>query len=279
MSFFLVNFVYPCLIFDSIFNNFTINGLITRWELPAGSFMIMVIGFLIGFLVTCWLSFKEDDERKSFLYQCLMNNYSFLPLPLVILLFGDESAAMLIFSSLGAEVALWTLGVIILRTKGHKANILRNLLSPPLVAMYVTFILMIMLHLLGFDKHSFIQKMEYPLKAIKMIGAATIPLAMTVAGMRIAGLHPKGLGNMKVWIVSAMRLIIIPIVAVLVIKALPFPDASRHILIVVAVMPVAIASILMSEIYGGDKNFMSATVLTTHLLALVTVPVLLAVFL
>jgi len=51
---------------------------------------------------------------------------------------------------------------------------------------------------------------------------------------------------------------------------------ARGILYIVSVMPTAMVSVLFSERYGGDTDFVAGALLLTHLWALVTVPILLA---
>ena len=53
-------------------------------------------------------------------------------------------------------------------------------------------------------------------------------------------------------------------------------EMAYGILAVVAVMPAAVASLVFSERFGGDSDFIAATLLITHLGAIVTIPLLLA---
>ena len=68
----------------------------------------------------------------------------------------------------------------------------------------------------------------------------------------------------------------IPIIALLLLRLLPLPIAERQVLTLVAVMPVSLASITFAKVFHGDEAFVSSTVLITHLLALATIPLLLA---
>jgi predicted permease len=47
------------------------------------------------------------------------------------------------------------------------------------------------------------------------------------------------------------------------------------VLCVVAVMPAAVTSLIFSERFNGDSEFIAASLLVTHLFAVVTVPALL----
>ncbi len=279
----LVNFIYPCFIFYAIINSFTFNELVGRWTLPAGSLGIMITGYLIGLAAVGFIRFRTADEEKSFLFQSLLNNYSFLPLPLVMFLFGEKGAAALIFSSFGAELTVWTVGVFILR--GHRLSMknLAHLLTPPMISLYSSVLFLWILSVLEgngcFTGHGNLAPYaNYTLNTLKIIGSATIPLAMIVAGARIAMIDLSGFNNSRVWILTCLRLIVIPLAALSILKLVGLPEDTEKILMIVAVMPTSIASIMMSEIYGGDKEFMTVTVVSSHLLSIITIPVLLSLY-
>lgn len=279
----LVNFIYPCFILYSIISCFTFNELVERWTLPAGSLGIMVTGYFIGLTAIKFLRFRTTDEKKSFLFQSLMNNYSFLPLPLVIFLFGEKGGAALIFSSFGAELSVWTIGVFILHGQKFSLKNLNHLLTPPMISLYCAIFFSWILSVLKangyFAGHeNLVPFANYTLNTLKMVGAATIPLAMMVAGARIAMMNFSGFSNQRVWILTWLRLIVIPLAAISVLKLLGLPGDTTKILTIVAVMPTSIASIMMSEIYGGDKDFMTVTVVSSHLFSIITIPVLLSLY-
>ena len=279
----LINFIYPCFIFYSIISCFTFSELVGRWTLPAGSLGIMIAGYLIGLAAVKFIRFRTADEEKSFLFQSLMNNYSFLPLPLVIFLFGEKGGAALIFSSFGAELSVWTIGVFILR--GHRFSMkkLTHLLTPPMISLYCAILFSWILSVLKSNgclagHENLAPYANYTLNTFRMIGAATIPLAMIVAGGRIAMLDFSGFNNSRIWMLTCLRLIVIPLAALSILKLIGLPGDTEKILMIVAVMPTSIASIMMSEIYGGDKEFMAVTVVSSHLFSIITIPVLLSLY-
>lgn len=279
----LVRFIYPCLIFSSIIQNFSLKELLAGWTLPATAFGMMFLGYMISLLISIFLKFSTEQEQRAFLFQSTLNNYSFLPLPLVLAFFGDRGVAALIFSSLGAEFALWTLGVFILTGHRFSWNNVKHLLSPPLVALYAAVLLRVFLDKSG-AAEAVVTGKNSPavfclLNTIRAVGSATIPLAMIIAGARIAALKITGFNNARLWILTSLRLVFIPLAAILLLQILPLPQDVKQIMTIVAVMPVAIASFIFSEIYGGDKDFINSSVLLTHMFSLITIPVLLALFL
>ena len=63
-----------------------------------------------------------------------------------------------------------------------------------------------------------------------------------------------------------------PAIYIMALKMLPLPRDIYEVCFVVALMPAAVASALVSRLYGGDGEFASQSVVVTTLLALATVP-------
>jgi predicted permease len=278
----LINFTYPCLIFTSIYSKYTLPDLARDWMLPVIQFSISLIGWLIGYLLLKIIRTHSDDERRGFHYQCTTNNSGYLPLALVAFAFDEKVEAALLFSLLGCEIAIWTIGVSTISGKKFGLGNLKHLLNPPLVAIYSAIILRAATDHFGITDR-FLSGDQTLLSTLfdtaRAIGKITVIIAMFVAGSRIAAIHPHGLKRINVWILSGLRILIIPLILIGLIALIPLPREARIIGMVVACMPASITSLILSEIYGGDKNLLALCVLITHLAALITVPLLLGWFL
>lgn len=279
----VIRAIYPCLIFSSIYRNYSLPQLRSDWKLPAVSLGIMVLGFLIGAMVSFTARFRDFKEKQAFLFQSTLNNYSFLPLALVAALYGETGEAQLLLSTLGAELVVWTLGISILTGRVFSPGNLKHLLSPPLLALYLAVICRALTDRLGMTGQILdgnpSELASSIFATVSRIGAVTIPAALTVAGSRMAAMQPAGFSNPRLWLLTLLRLIVIPLAAIFLIRLLPMPELSRNVMMIVATMPVALASFMFSELYGGDKNFITASVILTHLFSLLTIPALLSFFL
>ncbi len=276
------NFFYPALIFHALFNNFTAPGLVENRLLPAGAFTIMIIGYLLGLSAVRFMRFKNAAQKSSFLFQCAINNYSFLPLPIILMLWGEHAVAMLIFSTLGSEIAVWTFGVFALSGNRFRRESLRNLLSVPMISIMLAVAAVIAR---DYFSDSLLLQNRFAaeagasfMAAVEMLGGATIPLAMFVVGSRIFVLESHHIFSIKQLYVAVIRLLLAPAAAILVLFLMPFSGEMMLVLIVVAVMPAANASVVLSEAYGADVDFAASSVLITHIFALVTIPLWLSFF-
>ncbi len=278
------NFLYPALIFSALVGNYTLAGLLDNWALPVGAVMIMAAGYLIGLLFSRLISFSDDREKHGFMFQCTINNYSFLPLPLILMLWGNQGVARLLFASVGSEIAVWTLGVFALTGNKLTRESLRHLASVPMLAVVAAIVMIIVKS--AFAAGGLLPLPGSPaaeiggafLSALDIFGKGTIPLAMFVAGSRMAELKVEHLMTGQQAYLVVLRLLLIPAAAASLLYVLPFAPDIRLILLTVAVMPSAIASVVLSEVYDADARFAASAVLLTHLFALLTIPAWLSLF-
>ena len=272
-----LSLVYPALIFVSI-TELSFADLRTHLSLPLLVMVIAFAGFGLGLLSVRFLGQVPSDTARAFLFHCLINNYSFLPLPLVLFRYGDAGVALLIFSSVGYEILLWSLGVMLFSRAERKRDQLKSLFSPPFIALLVSLAWVAARDLLPWPAPPpWLALANQTFRAaLKTLGTATIALSMLVAGSRFAVLPFKTILGWRIWFVSAIRLVAVPLIMIPVLGLIPLDPVARGILYIISVMPSAMVSVLFSERYGGDTDFIAGGLLLTHLWALVTVPLFLA---
>ncbi len=281
----LTNFFYPALIFSTLVGTFSVAGLLKNWPLPAGAFMIMSVGYLYGIASLRFFHFRSEKEKGVFLFQSTISNYSFLPLPIVLMFWGTAGAAALILSALGSEIAVWTIGVLGLTGNRFRKESLKHLLNVPVFAIILSFIIIVIAGVPGLSSSLFLaNRVSWEIgsslmSVIDMFGKATVPISMFVVGGWMADLKPGHFFNAKQLYLAALRLIIIPASVIGLLRFFPSEGYIRTILGVVAVMPTALASVILSEVYGGDTEFAAAGVFITHLFSLITIPLWLTLFL
>lgn len=273
----LMNVFYPALIYSAIVKEFTLGEILQNWTLPAGSALIMGVGWAVGWAVRPGLRRVPEPTSRMFHFLCTMNNYSFLPIMLAAMFWGQTGVAMVVFSTLGAEVMVWTFGVQ--AVTGHRAGLrsLRHLISMPMLAMAAAFGTLVVRALLEHAGAEIQGPVAMPvltmgLGTLTMTGAATIPVSAVIAGSRMAGLHPRQVVSPLMGLMVGLRLLLIPAVAVALLRVMPLAPEVREVLTVVAVMPCALASVSIAEVYHGDGEFAAASVLVTHLICLGSIP-------
>lgn len=278
----LIAIIYPCLIFSSV-THLHARELAAHWIMPVLAMAIAGTGLALGLVALRWMKNVDHQRASAILFQSTINNYLFLPLPLVMLLWKEEGVALLVFASMGFELTVWTVGVFLFNRSRSLSEGIRMMFGPPLIALIFSISWVCMrdlshLHLppAGFFADLMRRILDLFYFGAGTIGKATIAVSMVVSGSRIAALNVRTAFDPHVWIVSIMRLVVTPVVFILLLKLIPMDHMAYGILSVVAVMPAAVASLVFSERFGGDSDFIATTLLTTHLAAIVTIPLLLA---
>jgi malate permease and related proteins len=277
----LVSIIYPALIFSSV-TRLNATELAAQWMMPVMSIAIAGTGLILGLLALRCMKNVDQQRASAFLFQSTINNYLFLPLPLVLLIWKEEGVALLVFASMGFELTVWTVGVFLFNRSNRFYEGIRMMFGPPLIALlfsigWVCLRDLTPLHLpaSGFTADLLRRILELIYYGAETIGKATVAISMIVSGSRIAALDTRAVFDPQVWILSALRLIVTPVIFILILNQMPLDEMARGILSVVAVMPAAIASLIFSERFGGDSDFIATTLLITHVGAIVTIPLLL----
>ena len=115
---------------------------------------------------------------------------------------------------------------------------------------------------------------------LSSVGGMIGPLSMIVTGMLIAEVNLKDIfTNKRVYLVTVLRLIIQPLIALAVINLLGMrgwdPQGDKIILItyLAAITPCASTVTQMCQVYGNDSKYASAINVMTTLLSIITMPV------
>lgn len=116
---------------------------------------------------------------------------------------------------------------------------------------------------------------------VSMIG----PASMIVTGMLFAGMDFKQIfANKRVYFVSFFRLIIVPVIALFLIKCSQLSTFSSNgnklmmIVFLAIITPSASTVTQMCQVYGNDSQYASAINVVTTLLAIVTMPLMVMLF-
>ena len=120
---------------------------------------------------------------------------------------------------------------------------------------------------------------------LSAIGSMIGPASMIVTGMLFAGMDFKQIfANKRVYFVSFFRLIIVPVIALFLIKCSQLSKFSSNgnklmmIVFLAIITPSASTVTQMCQVYENDSQYASAINVVTTLLAIVTMPLMVMLF-
>ena len=268
----VVNFLYPCLIFDNALGNEALRTPGNLLAAPLLGFATMGGGILLAYAVAKRAGFALGGGLRTFAFSVGIFNYGYMAIPLVEALFGRETLGVLFVFNVGCEAAIWTVGILMLAGISLRGGGWKRVLNPPVYAL----VLAVALNLLGGD-----QWLPVILRqAIRLVAACAVPLGLLVIGATLVEYlaRPRALVDARVTSLScALRLGLIPLGMLGLAVALPIPPELKGVLVVQAAMPAGILPIVIAKHHGGQPLVAVQVVLGTTALGLFAVPLWLRV--
>ena len=108
---------------------------------------------------------------------------------------------------------------------------------------------------------------------VTTLGNCMSPVAMMLTGITIASISmKKAFANIGVYVISIIRLILIPVAFIFLFVLLPLPNEFVICAVCSLSMPLGLNSIVIPCAYGKDPTVASGMALISHLLSCVTLP-------
>ena len=265
----LLNVLMPCFIFYNIVGSEVASDLGKVLQMAAIGGGVVVLSLAIVYLLAPSLGLSRGEGRRSFTVGAGIQNYGFMAVPLLISLFDDkELLATLFLHNLGVELAVYSVGIMIL--VGKLSLNPKYFLNGPVVAVIVG----ILINLTGLA-----DSIPSSIGAtIHNLGVTAIPLSLIMVGMAIAEILPEIRFSFKISSLGILfRLLLLPSVMLGVAYILPVDPAVKRVLLIQAAMPAALFSIVLARHYGAKPAMVAEVAIVTNVLSFLTMPVVVVV--
>lgn len=261
----LLNVTVPCMVFNSFQQNVTAEQLKNAvWALVISTGCCLG-GWLIGHLL--WR--KRAAARRPILeFSALLSNQGYAGMPVVSLVFGPEGVFYTSFILIPVRIFIWTIGISLFQ-KGEKRAWWKTLLmTPSLIAVFVGLLFLL----------SPLRLPDVASTAVSNLGAITGPLSMIIIGSSLAEAHPRDILDREVAEVCFVRLLLLPVLTMIVLRALGVSELLWQVETVLMAMPAATNCAIFAERYGQDRIFGAKCVFMSTALSLFTVPLVALLF-
>jgi predicted permease len=261
-----INVLFPCLILDASVGNSAFSNPANLMLAPVLGFGMVACSMTVAYWAGRLCGFERGVERRTFAVAAGMQNYSYIPVPLCLLLFDRQTVGVLFLHNVGVEAALWTVCVMLL-SGGSPGKSWRNVFNAPLMAI----VLAVAVNVTGMDG----KEPGWVRMALHVTGECAIPTALVLIGAITAG-YLREFFSAAGWGVTGLgvllRLGLLPMVYLAVARALPVSVELKRVLVLQAAMPSAVFPIVMARHYGGDPPTALRVVIGTSIPGLVTIP-------
>lgn len=264
-----LNLLVPCLILNLIPGNPALETLSSAgWAIGLG-FVVIIVGFGVAWAVARASGLHRGNGLRSFTISAGIQNYGFLPLPILLELFPDNPgpSGLVFVHGVGVEIAMWTVGLAILTGKSG----VKSLVNGPFIAVIAALVL-------NFSgAYQWIPGIVTTVT--EMLGRCAVPMSIFMIGATMGKYFRKELLENAFRIAFAstlVRLVLLTAVILAVAKYAPIHDDLRLLLVVQAAMPAANYPIVLARLFGGQPEVAIKVVLVTSFVSLITSPLVIA---
>lgn len=263
LSTLLLQITMPMLIFSSF--DFEVSE-----EMLRNALLVLVLSFLIHFfsmLIAKFLYVSYQASTRNILkFVTVFSNCAFMGFPVLYSVFGSKGVFYGALYGIPFNILALSYGVMIFTGKNDKDTLKKIIIHPvnlSVVAGMVFFLLKIQL--------------PKPVsEAVAMTGSMTSPLSMVIVGALLADVPIRGLlRGSEIYIGSAVRLIVIPLIVYGLLSLLPIPREVMQVCIILAAMPAAANATIFAEKFGGDAMLAARLTSISTIFSILTIPLIL----
>lgn len=239
----------------------------------------IIYTLLIGAVIYCLLPIfaklcikimaVKEGEKGTYEFMIIFANTSFMGIPIVQSLFGDKAVFYTCVLHLPFDLLVFSYGVyIILKDSKKKVDSSFKISEIFNIGMILSVLALII----------YLFKIQLPnvlVDTMYTIGNVTTPLSMIVLGSSLATIKLKDIfSDKKVYLLSLIRLLIIPIIVYFVFVNMDISNAILGVATITFGMPVASMAVMLSNEYEGNVELATKTVFITTIVSMVTIPII-----
>jgi len=259
----LVYVFLPLYTFETFSKSFT-------REYISGNYSLILwsLGIVIVLAVTMTFFSKLFDKRKYerdvYEYSLIVPNSGYMGYPMAEAILGQAGLLNAMIFCIPLSAYINTVGYSKLTKRGIS---LKKILNPPTVALILGAIC-------GFFK---IPVPSVLSSIMSKAGACMGPVSMLLAGMVVSEFNFKELlSEKKIYIVTALRLFIIPVILGLVTS--PFNRTAMEVAVLIYAMPCGLNTIVFPRLVDEDCRIGAGLALLSNILACLSIPIVLTLF-
>lgn len=210
---------------------------------------------------------KNKVDNSVYKFATIFSNCGFMSLPLQKAILGDDgwfygSIFIAVFN-----IFLWTYGLVMMSGDKKQLSLKKLALNPGIVGVVIALIL-------------FVSGIELPYivaKPIEYLSDLNTPLPMLVVGFYLSQANlKKAFTGAKIYLTLAVRLIIIPLIAVAAMTVLKIDPAITVSFTIACAAPTAATTTMFSAKFNRNVELSVSLVASTTIVSIITMPAVVA---
>lgn len=258
----------PALIMGNFIENFTVERISATWKLLLISFAIAFVAIPFAILVSKLVT-KDKYIQKIYTYGLSFSNFGFMGNAIVSSLFPDIFFEYLIFTlPLWMLIYLWGVPKLLIADLDKKQSFkesLKSFVNP----MFVGMLIGIIIGLTGVKLPGCVTSI------LDISGGCMSPVAMILTGIVVSFIPlKKTFTNVRVYIISIVRLMVMPLIFIGIATFFKMSETVYLCAVCSLAMPLGLNTIVIPSALGKDTSVAAGMAVISHLLAVVTIPLI-----
>ncbi len=232
-------------------------------------FLTYILLLAFGFYMPRLISRNHDDQGMIG-FALMFANVGFIGYPIVASIFGPKAIFYAALLNMPNTFFVFTAGVMLIKGERNLRQLnFKVLFSPGMVAAFIAALLV------ALNVHT----PDMIARPVTMVGNITVPAALMLIGSAMARMPlRKIVGSAKVYLVSALRLAVVPLSIYFLFKLCGVSDIINEINTVVIAMPVASFGTMFCMKYGRNPSFITEVTFITTVGSIITIPLITLLF-
>ena len=262
------NVLVPCLVFNTFYKYCTIENISQKWLYLVYGTAITILSIVIGVFLAKLFA-KDNYLKKIYTYSFAVANFSFMGNAVVLGIFGEEVLFDYMIFTLPLCLYVYSFGTASLIPDNNNKFSFKAFLNPICISMLLG-------TLAGLTS---LPLPKFLITAVSSAGACMSPLAMILTGFVVANFSIKTLAKVKrIYLASILRLIILPLIFVFILKLMDTNDSIVMLTLCATAMPLGLNTVVFPAAYGGDTTPGASMALISHLMSIITIPIMFTLF-
>lgn len=264
------NLFIPALVLSTFIENFTVERISQARGLLGVSAVIAIV-MAVAAVVISRIVTRDEYIRRIYTYGLAFSNFGFMGNAVMSCLYPDIFFEYLIFTlPLWILIYIWGVPSLLMKDSGKKQTLrqaARSFVNPMFIAMVVGMVIGLVS----------LPVPKWLMSVVEVSADCMSPMAMILTGCVVASVSlKKTLANFGVYIVSVIRLIVIPAVFIAICSLVNLPETVYICALFSLAMPLGLNTIVIPSAYGKDTTVAAGMAIVSHLMSIVTIPLVIS---
>ena len=284
------NLLIPALILNALMYT---KDIISNLPIVLFGAVVVAVTMAVGYVIVRFLT-KDKYLQTIYGYGIYFSNFSFMGNAVVKAIFSPEIFSNYMLFTIPAQILVFGWAVPFLLTpkkeelenldgkvkfddSENKPSFFKKYLKPFLNPTIICVVLGLVFALTGFGG-VLKENVPFVTSVIEGLSNCMSPLAMILTGMIIAKYNFKQtLKNPVVYILSALRLLVFPLVFGFIASVFITDYTWMVCLVCYLGMPLGLSSVIIPTAYGKDTSVAACLALVSHVLCVLTIPLVFSI--